>query len=70
MDLEVEGGERIALLGDNGTGKVHPHQDAAWARRSPTSGSIKLGPTVKIGYLPQIIHFDHPERSLLDTMLL
>ena len=28
-----------------------------------------MGPTVKVGYLPQIIHFDHPERSLVDTML-
>ena len=35
----------------------------------PDEGKIRMGPTVKIGYLPQIIHFDHPERSLLDTML-
>ncbi len=28
-----------------------------------------MGPTVKIGYLPQIIHFDHPERNLVDTMI-
>ncbi|MFQ9917314.1 MAG: ATP-binding cassette domain-containing protein [Flavonifractor plautii] len=28
-----------------------------------------MGPTVKIGYLPQIIHFSHPERNLVDTML-
>ena len=32
-------------------------------------GKLKFGPTVKWGYLPQIIHFDHPERSLYDTML-
>ena len=32
-------------------------------------GKIQFGPTVKWGYLPQIIHFDHPERSLYDTML-
>ena len=35
----------------------------------PDEGKIRMGPTVKIGYLPQIIHFDHPERSLVDTML-
>ena len=35
----------------------------------PDSGKLRLGPTVKIGYLPQIIHFDHPERSLVDTMI-
>ena len=28
-----------------------------------------MGPTVKVGYLPQIIHFDRPERNLVDTML-
>ena len=35
----------------------------------PDSGKLRLGPTVKVGYLPQHVHFDHPERSLLDTML-
>ena len=28
-----------------------------------------MGPTVKIGYLPQIIHFAHPERNLVDTLI-
>ena len=32
-------------------------------------GKLKFGPTVKWGYLPQIIHFAHPERTLYDTML-
>ena len=32
-------------------------------------GKIQFGPTVKWGYLPQIIHFAHPERTLYDTML-
>ena len=67
VELTVEGGERIALLGDNGTGKTtfikcllgdEDHQ-----------GKIQFGPTVKLGYLPQTIHFTHPERSLYDTML-
>ena len=67
VELTVEGGERIALLGDNGTGKstfikcLLGDEDCA--------GKIQFGPTVKWGYLPQIIHFDHPERSLYDTML-
>lgn len=67
VNLNVEGGERIALLGDNGTGKstfikcLLGEEDFA--------GKIQFGPTVKWGYLPQIIHFDHPERSLYDTML-
>ena len=33
------------------------------------SGIIRMGPAIRAAYLPQIIHFEHPERSLLDTML-
>ena len=67
VNLNVEGGERIAILGDNGTGKstfikcLLGEEDCA--------GKIQFGPTVKWGYLPQIIHFSHPERTLYDTML-
>ena len=67
VDLKVEGGERIAILGDNGTGKstlikcLLGEEDCA--------GKIQFGPTVKWGYLPQIIRFAHPERTLYDTML-
>ena len=67
VNLQVEGGERIAILGDNGTGKstflkcLLGQEDCA--------GKIQFGPTVKWGYLPQIIRFAHPERTLYDTML-
>ena len=67
VNLTVEGGERIAILGDNGTGKTTfikcllGDEDCA--------GKIQFGPTVKWGYLPQIIKFNHPERTLYDTML-
>ena len=67
VELNVEGGERIALLGDNGTGK------STFIRcllgEEDFDGKIQFGPTVKWGYLPQIIHFEHPERTLYDTML-
>ena len=68
VDLLVEGGERIALLGDNGTGKS-TFLKLIMGEEEPDGGKIRRGPTVKIGYLPQIIHFDHPERNLVDTML-
>ena len=67
VNLNVEGGERIAILGDNGTGKstfikcLLGEEDCA--------GKLQFGPTVKWGYLPQIIHFKNPERTLYDTML-
>ena len=68
VDLEVVGGERIALLGDNGTGKSTLIK-ILMGEEGPDEGKIRMGPTVKIGYLPQIIHFSHPERNLVDTML-
>ena len=68
VDLEVVGGERIALLGDNGSGKSTLLK-MILEEEAPDSGKLRLGPTIKIGYLPQIIHFDHPERNLVDTML-
>ena len=67
VNLRVEGGERIALLGDNGTGKTTFIN--CLLGKEDCQGKIAFGPTVKWGYLPQIIHFDHPERTLYDTML-
>ena len=67
VELQVRGGERIALLGDNGTGKTTFLR--ALLGEIPCEGKIKFGPSVKSGYLPQVIHFDHPERTLYDTML-
>ena len=67
VNLNVEAGERIALLGDNGTGKSTFIK--CLLGEEDCQGKIQFGPTVKWGYLPQIIHFDHPERSLYDTML-
>ena len=67
VDLEMGGGERVALLGDNGTGKTTFLKILLGEETG--EGKIKFGPSVKWAYLPQVIHFDHPERTLLDTML-
>ena len=67
VELQVEGGERIALLGDNGTGKSTFIK--CLLGEEDCQGKIQFGPTVKFGYLPQIIHFANPQRSLYDTML-
>ena len=67
IELTVAGGERIALLGDNGTGKTTFIR--ALLGEISCEGKIKFGPSVKSAYLPQVIHFSHPERTLYDTML-
>ncbi len=68
VELLVEKGERIALLGDNGTGKS-TFLKILMGEEDPDRGHFRFGPTVRTAYLPQIIHFDVPGRSLLDTML-
>ena len=68
LNLEVAGGERIALLGDNGTGKS-TFIKIIMEEELPDKGSVYLGPSIRIGYLPQIIRFDRPDRNLVDTML-
>ena len=68
LGLEVEGGERIGLLGDNGSGKTTLLK-LILGEEEPDSGKIRMGPTVRTGYLPQHVHFDHPERNLVDTLI-
>ncbi|NLA87061.1 MAG: ABC-F family ATP-binding cassette domain-containing protein [Clostridiales bacterium] len=68
IDLLVQGGERIALIGDNGTGKSTLIKIILDEVR-PDTGSVKKGPSVKTAYLPQIVHFSHPDRTLVDTLV-
>ena len=68
VELLIEGGERIALIGDNGTGKS-TFLKILTDEEAPDTGRFYYGPTVKTAYLPQIIHFERPERTLYDTML-
>ena len=68
INLKVEGGERIALIGDNGTGKSTLIK-MIMGELYPDDGRIRIGPAVKTAYLPQIIHFDHPDWNLVENMM-
>lgn len=68
LSLSVTGGERIALIGDNGTGKSTLIK-MIMQQETPDTGYIALGPAIRAAYLPQIVTFSAPERSALDTML-
>ena len=68
LTVTVEGKERIALIGDNGAGKSTLVK-MILNQEPPDSGYLYLGPTVKTGYLPQIVTFENLSRSCLDTML-
>ena len=68
VSLKVEGGERIALIGDNGTGKSTLIKMIV-GELYPDDGRIKTGPQVKEAYLPQIVRFDHPDWNLVENMM-
>ena len=68
LELTVIPGERIAIVGDNGTGKSTLLKILMNEIRAD-SGICRLGPAVRAAYLPQIIRFSNPERSMLDTLI-
>ena len=68
VSFDLREGEVLALAGENGAGKS-TFLKLLMQEEMPTAGKIKFGPSVKMAYLPQIIHFSHPERSVLDTMI-
>ena len=68
LHLEIRGGERIALIGDNGTGKS-TFLKLIMNEETPDTGFIRKGPAVRTAYLPQIVTFPVMERTIYDTML-
>ncbi len=67
-ELLVAGGERIALLGDNGSGKS-TFLSILMGKQAPDSGVCYFGPAVKAAMLEQQIRFQRMDRTLVDTML-
>ena len=61
LDLAIQAGQRIALTGPNGAGKTTLVRTIA-GKLSPLSGSLKLGASVRLGYMAQ-------EQELLDPAL-
>ncbi|MBR1607274.1 MAG: ATP-binding cassette domain-containing protein [Clostridia bacterium] len=62
------GGERVALVGANGAGKTTLLK-ILLGEETPDEGAVQFGPSVRAAYLPQQITFEHPERTLYDTLL-
>ena len=68
LTAAIRPGDRIALLGDNGAGKTTLLK-LITGDLAPDTGRVTPGPSVKAAYMPQLVVFDHPGRTLLDTML-
>jgi len=67
-ELLVQGKERIAIIGDNGTGKT-TLVNIIMGEQEPDTGFARRGPSVKPAYLPQTIRFENPRRTILDTLI-
>ena len=67
IGFEIKRGERVALIGDNGTGKTTILKMINGLLQ-PDAGEIKLGTNVHIGYYDQEHHVLHMEKRLFDEI--
>ncbi len=67
LNLHIRAGQRIGLTGANGTGKTTLIRTIAGKLR-PLAGSLKLGMTVKVGYMSQEQELLSPNLNALQTI--
>lgn len=67
IDIEIKRGERVALIGNNGTGKTTILK-LINGIIGPDSGSIYLGAKVNIGYYDQEHHVLDPDKTIFDEI--
>jgi len=67
INLHIRAGQRIALTGSNGTGKTTLIRTLA-GKLHPLAGNLKLGMTVKLGYMSQEQELLNPDFNALQTI--
>jgi len=67
ISLLVRKGDRIGLLGPNGCGKT-TLLNIITGNLMPDKGEIVIGNSVNLAFLPQIVKFDRPDLTMLDTV--
>ena len=68
INLKMKNGDRIALVGANGSGKT-TFLNILINNVKPDGGVIRFGPSVKAGLLPQVVKFEDEGRNLVDTLI-
>lgn len=67
VNTQINANENVALLGDNGSGKSTYIKSILGLQNLNVSGDVIIGPSAKIGYLPQVITYENEEFSVLRT---
>ncbi len=67
LNLFMRAGQRVALTGPNGTGKTTLIRTIA-GKLEPLSGKLKLGVTVRLGYMTQEQELLNPNFNALQTI--
>ena len=66
INLDIYSHEKVAFIGKNGSGKTTFIKTILGEQNLEVNGSVYIGASVKIGYLPQVIKFENEEEQLLD----
>ena len=67
LSFEVKRGEKICLIGDNGTGKTTLFKLLV-GESAPDTGEIRFGTNVEVGYFDQAHAVLHPEKTVFDEL--
>ncbi len=68
IDLTIEKGYRIGIIGENGSGKTTLLK-ILLGQEMPDDGIIEISSTAKIGYLTQDTSFEDEEKTILETFI-
>lgn len=68
MDLLIKRGEKVAILGANGTGKTTLLKTVL-GEIPPKAGKVRIGNRVKIGYFSQSYERLKPQQTIMDNFL-
>ena len=64
VNMDVDYGEKICIVGNNGSGKSTLIK-TIMGEIEPVAGEVKVGDSVKIGYIPQEIKFEDDKANIL-----